>query len=112
LARHGKITPALIRREPDVACFHTFKSRLGGMLNAYRLAGYEAPWRNWKADREHPYYALSRRSIERLCILLDEAGIPAAPHAKRARLTLEDGRWISVEVVKQYILRGDGRGGG
>lgn len=51
LADHGELSSALIDRHPDAHCADVYKKRFGGLLSAYRLAGFR-PTRRQTAAHE------------------------------------------------------------
>ncbi|MGA3106379.1 MAG: recombinase family protein [Terriglobales bacterium] len=70
LKKYGRLTPKLIRGQPNALCPEGYRRRFGSLTRAYELAGYESPHK-WIVSHKNQIRNLRRDLMERLVDLFD-----------------------------------------
>jgi len=70
LKKYGRLTPKLIRGQPNALCTEGYRRRFGSLTRAYELAGYESPHK-WIVSHKNQIRNLRRDLMERLVDLFD-----------------------------------------
>jgi DNA invertase Pin-like site-specific DNA recombinase len=65
LKKAGKLTPRLIRGQPNALCPEGYRRRFGSLIRAYELAGYESPHK-WIVSHKKQIRKLRRDLMESL----------------------------------------------
>ena len=65
LKKAGRLTPRLIRAQPNALCPESYRRRFGSLTRAYELAGYESPHK-WIVSHKNQIRKLRRDLMESL----------------------------------------------
>jgi hypothetical protein len=103
LKKAGRLTPRLIRGQPNALCPEGYRRRFGSLTRAYELAGYESPHK-WIVSHKNQIRKLRRDLMENLVKLFHgEVSIQTrGPKPNRRNcLRLRNGTRVTVRTCRR-----------
>ena len=98
--RHGKLSDAIIKAAPECPSTWRYRSRFGGLLNAYRLVGCLPPRKCHFIDLRKRLEATRRRVMEDLLFAIEKAGGQASFDSGTELIRINDEFTVVIAIAR------------
>ena len=100
LEKEGCLNRGLIENCRHIPCSQMYKSRFGGLMNAYKRIGYIRARSFWRKDLVHRIWALRKQVVDEIVTLFPRTALLHRSSRHRPKLRLPGGPIIGVLVCQ------------